>query len=156
MSLVKWGFIVLLLLPVAEVATFIVVALLIGWFWAVCLFLATSVIGLLLLRRSGRRNVERLRAGVAEHGLSAIHLESPGFGSMLGAILLVFPGFITDVAGLLLLVPGVRRQLRAALGRAADTRRRQRDPALVDLTPTEWRQVQEKSIEDGTPRKRVR
>jgi UPF0716 protein FxsA len=156
MSLVKWGFIGIILLPVAEIAAFVLVALLIGWFWTVCLFLATSVLGLLILRRSGRRDIERLRAAMAEHGIYAIHLDSPGLGPMLGGILLLFPGFITDIAGLLLLIPVVRRGLRAAIGRAAETRRQQRDPSVVDLTPTEWRQVSENSIEDGTPRKRVR
>ena len=75
---------------------------------------------------------------------------------MLGGILLVFPGFITDVLGALLLVPAVRRQLRAA-DRAARARnaRRQRDPSVIDLTPKEWRQVSEKPIKDGRPRKRV-
>jgi UPF0716 protein FxsA len=156
MSLVKWGFIAIILLPVAEATAFVLVAIMIGWLSALCLFLATSFVGLLLLRQFGRRGIERLRKGVAAQGVYAINLESPGLGPVLGAILLIFPGFITDVAGLLLLVPAVRRGLRAALGRVAQTRRRERDPSVVDLTPTEWRQVSENSNDDGTTRKRVR
>ncbi len=38
MSLVKWGFIGLFLLPVAEMAAFVAVAITIGWFWAVVPF----------------------------------------------------------------------------------------------------------------------
>jgi UPF0716 protein FxsA len=156
MSLVKWGFIGLLLLPVAEVAAFIAVALAIGWFWAVCLFLATSALGILILRRSARNDLERFRAAFAADGIRAIHLESPGLGAMIGGILLVFPGFITDVLGLLLLIPRVRRWLSAAMSRARETRWRKRNPSVVDLTPQEWHQVSEKSIEDSRPRKQVR
>jgi UPF0716 family protein affecting phage T7 exclusion len=53
MSLVKWGFIGLLALPVAELLVFIVVALSIGWLLALALFLATSLIGMMVLKRSG-------------------------------------------------------------------------------------------------------
>jgi UPF0716 protein FxsA len=161
MSLVKWAFIAVLLLPVAEVATFVLIALLIGWFWAVCLLLATTALGILALRRSGRHDIDRFRAAFAQDGIRAIHLESPGFGPMLGGILLVFPGFITDVLGAMLLVPAFRRYFSRAIRRANDARRRQRDPSLVDLTPKEWHQVSERPpsdppLEDSTPRKRVR
>jgi UPF0716 protein FxsA len=156
MSLVKWGFIGLFLLPLAEMAAFVAVAVAIGWIPAICLFLATSGLGLLILRRSGRSDLDRFRDAFRRDGLRAIHLESPGLGPMLGGILLVFPGFITDVLGALLLVPAVRRKLRGLLADAREARRRQRDPAVVDLTPKDWHQVSEKPIKDGRPRKRVR
>jgi UPF0716 protein FxsA len=156
MSLVKWGFIGLFLLPLAEMAAFVAVALTIGWIPAACLFVATSILGLLILRRSGRSDLDRFLDAFRRDGLRAIHLESPGLGSMLGGILLVFPGFITDALGALLLVPPVRRQFRGLIVRARETRRRQRDPSVIDLTPKEWHQVSEKQIKDGRPRKRVR
>jgi UPF0716 protein FxsA len=156
MSLVKWGFIGLILLPLAEMAAFVAVAAAIGWIPAACLFLATSLLGLLILRRSGRSDLDRFRDAFRRDGLRAIHLESPGLGPMLGGILLVFPGFITDALGALLLVPVVRRTLRRFIARARETRRRERDPSVIDLTPKEWHQVSEKPIKDGGPRKRVR
>ena len=156
MSLVKWGFVGLFLLPLAEMAVFVAVALAIGWFPAICLFLATTILGLLVLRRSGRSDFDRFCEAFRRDGFAAIHLESPGLGPMLGGILLVFPGFITDVAGALLLVPAVRRQLRRMIARSRVARRRQSDPSVVDLTPKEWHQVSEKSIKDGRPRRRVK
>lgn len=156
MSLVKWGFIALFLLPVAEMAAFVAVALAIGWFWAACLFIATTVLGLVLLRRSGRSDINRFRAAFRRQGVFAIHLESPGLGSIFGGILLVFPGFITDVMGALLLVPAVRRKLRTILARNRAARRQQRDPSVIDLEPNEWRQVSEKPIKNRGPRKRVK
>jgi UPF0716 protein FxsA len=156
MSLVKWGFIGLLLLPVAEMAVFVAIALAIGWFWAVCLFIATTILGLLMLRRSGRADVDRFREAFRRDGIDAIHLESPGLGPMLGGILLVFPGFITDALGALLLVPAVRRKLRTVLAQRRNARRQQRDPSVVDLSPKDWRQVSEKPIKNRGPRKRVK
>jgi UPF0716 protein FxsA len=156
MSLVKWGFIGFFLLPVAEFAAFAAIALAIGWLPAVCLFLATSILGLLILRRSGLSDLDRFRDAFRREGIRAIHLESPGLGPMLGGILLVFPGFITDVVGALLLIPAVRRGIRRRIARARDTRRRERDPSVVDLTPKEWRQISQKPIKGQEPRKRLR
>jgi UPF0716 protein FxsA len=156
MSLVKWGFIALFLLPIAELAVFVALALTIGWLWAICLFIATSALGLILLQRSGRSNIDRFREAFRREGFSAIHLESPGLGPVLGGILLVFPGFITDVAGALLLVPGIRRKLRALIAHAREVRQQRRGPEVVDLTPKEWRQVSEKPIKNPGPRKRIK
>ena len=109
MSLVKWAFIVVIMLPAAEIAVFFLVALTIGWLWTIGLFLATSVIGVIVLKRSGRGDLDRFGAALAQDGVRAIHLESPGLAAMVGGILLVFPGFITDVLGALLFVPPLRR-----------------------------------------------
>src|SRR3989442_627390 len=117
MSLVKWIFVGLLLLPAAEIAVFVLIAMLIGWFWTIALFLATSAFGVWLLRRSGRDNLARFAVALQQDGVGAIHLESPGFASVLGGILLVFPGFITDAVGALLFVPLLRRWAAAAAGR---------------------------------------
>jgi len=156
MSLVKWGFIGLFLLPLAEMAAFVAVALAIGWISAACLFLATSGLGLLILRRSGRSDLDRFRDAFRRDGIAAIHLESPGLGPMLGGILLVFPGFITDVLGALVLIPAIRRKLRGMIARSRETRRRQRDPSVIDLTPAEWHQVSDKPVKESRPRKRVK
>ena len=144
MLLVKWVFIGLLALPVAEVVTFLLVAALIGWFWAAALFMGTSVAGVLLLRRSGRNDLDRFRAAFAQDGIRAVHLESPGVAAMLGGILLVFPGFITDLLGAALLVPPLRRWLSGKLAQARrDRQRRRRDDGdhVIDLAPSEWQQI---------------
>jgi UPF0716 family protein affecting phage T7 exclusion len=156
MSLVKWGFIGLFLLPLAEMAAFVAVALTIGWIPAACLFLATTILGILILRRSGRGDLDRFREAFRRDGIRAIHLESPGLGSMLGGILLVFPGFITDILGALLLLPAARRKFRGLISHVRERDRRRHDPSVIDLTPKEWHQVSDKPIKDGRPRKRVR
>ena len=94
MSLVKWTLIGLLALPAAELFAFFLMAALIGWLWATGLFIATSFVGVLLLRRFGRADLDRLRTAFTQEGIRALHLETPGVATMVGAILLIFPGFI--------------------------------------------------------------
>jgi UPF0716 protein FxsA len=138
MSLVKWTFIGLAALPAAELLAFILVAALIGWLWTAALFVATSVVGVLLLRKSGRANLDRVRNAFARDGIRAIRLETPGVAPVIGGILLVFPGFITDMLGAALYLPPLRRWAAGKLG--ASTRRagRRRDEHVIDLEPGEW------------------
>jgi UPF0716 protein FxsA len=149
MSLVKWAFIAVILLPVAEIGAFIVMALSIGWLWTLALFLGTSLIGVLLLRHSGRQKLDEFGAALAKDGVRAIHLESPGLAPMLGGILLVFPGFITDLLGVALVLPPLRRWVGAAIGRALRQRRRDpHAPAVIDLPPDQWTELPKAKIED--------
>jgi UPF0716 protein FxsA len=152
MSLVKWAFIGVILLPAAELAAFIIVALTIGWLWAAALFVGTSVAGILILRQTGRRDLNRFRMAFSAKGFRAIHLETPGFAQMIGGILLVFPGFITDALGALLFIPLFQRWAAGTIGRARAKRRAARDPSVIDLTPSEWRQMPD-AIEDADERK---
>jgi len=54
MSLVKWTLIGVILLPAAEIATFLVVAMTIGWLWTALLLAGTTAAGVLMLRHTGR------------------------------------------------------------------------------------------------------
>jgi UPF0716 protein FxsA len=152
MSLVKWAFIGLLVLPAAEIVGFLLVAAWIGWLWAGILFVATSVIGVMALKRSGRRDLARLADALRTGGILALHIDAPGVATMLGAILLIIPGFITDVLGGALFVPALRRWMAGALARA-NQRDKHRDhkrqpgprPNVIDLEPGEWHQIVDRS-----------
>src|SRR5262245_9673562 len=141
MSLVKWTFIGLAALPAAELLVFILAAALIGWLWTAALFVATSGVGVLLLRKSGRADLDRVRNAFARDGIRAIRLETPGVAPVIGGILLVFPGFITDILGAALYVPALRRWAAGTL--ATRTRRdgRRRDEAVIDLEPGDGRHL---------------
>ena len=142
MSLVKWTLIGLLVLPAAELFAFFLVAALIGWLWTAGLFIATSIVGALLLRRFGRADLDRLRTAFARDGIRALHLETPGVATMLGGILLIFPGFITDLLGAALLLPTVRRWAAAKLATfARSSRRTPRDDRVIELEPGEWHRI---------------
>jgi UPF0716 family protein affecting phage T7 exclusion len=141
MSLVKWGFVGLLALPLAEVATFLLVALAIGWLWTMAACLATSTIGVMLLRRSGRTDLDDFLAALARDGVRAIHLESPGVATLIGAFLLVLPGFITDFLGALLFLPAFRQRARAKISHARSQRRNVPGRTVIDLPHDQWRQL---------------
>jgi len=143
MSLVKWTFIGLIALPAAELVAFVMVASLIGWVRTAALFIATSVVGVLLLRKSGRADLARFRAVFAQQGLRAVHLETPGVATMLGGILLTFPGFITDAMGAALFVPVVRQWAVGKLATLARGRGRhgRNDDRVIDLEPDQWHQI---------------
>ncbi len=139
MSLVKWTFVALLTLPAAELVVLLLATATLGWFWTFVLLVGGSLAGIYLLRQTGRGDFDRLRQAFAQEGLRAIHLETPGFATMLGAILLTIPGFITSIVGLGLFVPAIRQWAAGAIGRAA--RRRPQEPSVIDLEPHEWRQL---------------
>ncbi len=139
MSLVKWTLIGLLVLPAAELFAFFLVAALL---WAAGLFIATSIAGVLLLRRFGRADLDRLRTAFARDGVRALHLETPGVAAMVGGILLIFPGFITDLLGAALLLPVVRRWGATKFATLArSSRRTPRDDRVIELEPGEWHQI---------------
>jgi UPF0716 family protein affecting phage T7 exclusion len=78
--------------PALERVAVIVMAALIGRFWAAGLFVATSIAGALLLRRFGRGDANRI--GFAHNRCEPCIRKRPR-GNRARAILLIFPGFIT-------------------------------------------------------------
>jgi UPF0716 protein FxsA len=142
MFIVKWVLIGLLLLPLAELAAFVLAGNLIGWFSATVALVGTSIVGALLLRHTGARELRRLRLALREGGIPALHLDYPPVARLVGAILLVVPGFITGIAGAALFLPPLRTWAASALLKAmtAPRQRGGNDP-VVDLEPDEWRRI---------------
>lgn len=105
---------VLLGLPLAEIAGFVIVGRALGVALTLLLVLLSAVAGVALLRIKGlgvlRRVQEAARSGV-DPGLDVIG----GALIFIAAILLIVPGFLTDIVGLLLLLPPARRLLADAL-----------------------------------------
>lgn len=112
---------VFVVLAIAEIVVFILVAKAIGLAWAILIALVTSAAGLWLLRREGMRGWRRFRSAVNE-GRPAGREGVDGFVGLLGALLLLTPGFLSDAVGLLLLAPPVRAAARAGVRRAAESR----------------------------------
>lgn len=96
-----------LVLPLLEIAGFVVVGRQIGALATVGLVLASSVAGALLLRHQGFGVMKRVRAEM-DAGHDPSRQLAHGVMIVLAAILLIIPGFITDIFGLLLFLPPVR------------------------------------------------
>jgi UPF0716 protein FxsA len=101
----------LIVWPIAEIYTMVVVSQAIGFFWMLSLVFLSAVTGILVLRHRGRVHWQRLRGAVSERRPPAREAFD-GVMITTGAALLIIPGFITSGVGLLLLFPPTRYLVR--------------------------------------------
>jgi len=138
MNVAKWLLFALLALPFAELTTFIVVAVVIGFLPAVALQALCSFAGLMILRHAGGAHISRVRTALDEGRVTALSADGTGSLTLLAGILLLVPGFITDAIGLVLLVVAAlqpRAQPAASDG-------------VVDLPPEQWHQIEDPRLAD--------
>lgn len=124
--------VILIALPLIEIAALIKVGQWIGFWPTLGLILATFVLGAAVLGRSGFTSAIKVREalGRGEPPVAAV-IDSAMI--VVAGVLLITPGLIADTIGIALLVPPVRHQLvrvvlRNAIvfgGFSADTRPRQ-------------------------------
>lgn len=149
----------LLVVPLAEIATFVIVGGQIGVLPTIGLVLATAVTGTILLRIQGFGVMARIRATMDAGGMPGRDLVH-GFMIMAAGLLLLTPGFITDTIGLLLFVPAIRdfawsfvRERVVVAASASYQRRPARDGRTIDLDDDEFeRQTGRPSKKDDPDR----
>jgi UPF0716 protein FxsA len=107
--MVKWIIAAILLLPLTEIAVFVLVAALVGFGWAVALLLLTTLAGSLVLRHAGCRKIAHFRVAVTDNDVTGIQANTGGFLTVLAGFLLFVPGFLTDLLGAALLIGPIRR-----------------------------------------------
>jgi UPF0716 protein FxsA len=150
MAMVKWIFIGLLSVPIAEITVFILLAANIGLAWTLGLMLATTMAGLLVLRWAGQGRIALFRS-VSDGGMrgieAGIEANPNGFLVILGGILLLLPGFITDAIGALLLLGPIRHWCGRAFRRRA-ARAKPKD-TVVDLNVGEWQELPDQPADRG-------
>ena len=111
----------LLLLPLLEIAGFILVSRWIGLPGVLLAVIAGAVGGLLLLQRTGLNTVTRLRQALAEG-------REPGRSLIDGAcfaaagLLFIVPGFVSDLAAFALVLPWTRHYLLRRMAGKFETR----------------------------------
>ena len=98
---------IFLVLPLAEIAGFVIVGSEVGVLATIGLILATTVLGAILLRIQGLGAMSRMREAM-QTGVSPGRDMVHAVMIMLAGILLILPGFITDTLGILLFIPPVR------------------------------------------------
>lgn len=127
-----------LLLPIAEIAGFILVGGAIGLWPTLLLVVLSAVAGMAVLRSRALLTLPQFQEAIAAGGDPMAPIAHGALVMLAGALLLV-PGFLTDILGLLLLVPAVRRLvLRWASSRVSVSmtttgmppRQRNRGPAI--------------------------
>jgi UPF0716 protein FxsA len=146
----------ILLLPLAEIIVFILVATLIGTGPALLAVLASTVAGLLVLRAVGRTGLAHFRGTVAgTPGGAARNLQGGAGGvfTVVAGLLLFVPGFLTSLVGVLLLIGPVRQACNRRFKQWL-RRRQPSDPGTLDLKPGEWMQLPEhETSHENKPRR---
>jgi len=122
----------ILLLPFAEIAGFVIVGRQIGVLSTLALVVLSSAIGFGLLRIQGLDILGRIRREM-ERGKVPGREMTHGVMILLAGFLLMVPGFITDILGLLLFIPWIRDRVWSFAGRkivisGASFRTRSREP----------------------------
>ena len=109
------GLLILIALPLIEIAVMIKVGQWIGFWPAFGLVIATFIAGAVVLRRCGFTSALKLREAM-ERGEPPVAAMVDSAMIVVAGVLLITPGFIADVLGFALLIPPVRRMLmRVAL-----------------------------------------
>lgn len=97
----------LLVIPLLEIAAFVVIGGQIGVFPTLALVVVTAIIGSILLRVQGFGLLNRIQTEMNAGRVPARELVH-GVMLLAAGILLLTPGFVTDAAGFLLFIPPVR------------------------------------------------
>ncbi len=103
-------FVLLLIVPIAEIAVCLTVGSAIGVLPTLLIIIATAVLGAALLKRQGVAAFARLQSDMKEGRVPAAAIGQAITVGIAGVLLLT-PGFITDAVGFLLFIPKVRAWL---------------------------------------------
>ncbi|MGV3650479.1 MAG: FxsA family protein [Devosia sp.] len=145
----------IVLLPLVEIALFILVGQAIGLVPTLLLVIAAAIGGAVLLRWQGLSVVSRMRMTMSQGQLPARAIADTMLIGIAG-MLLFLPGFFTDILALLLLVPAVRTALYRFMGARmkvvvanpgayattsyrTDAPQRLQDEGTIDLDDENWR-----------------
>jgi UPF0716 protein FxsA len=103
-------FIIVLIIPFAEIYLLLQVGGIIGALPTIFLVVFTAVLGSWLLKQQGFATLQRFQASLAQGVLPAQEMLE-GVLILLGGALLLTPGFITDMIGFVCLVPQLRAKV---------------------------------------------
>jgi UPF0716 protein FxsA len=103
-------FLVVLIIPFAEIYLLLQVGAMIGAFPTIFLVVFTAALGAWLLRQQGFSTFQRFQSNLARGEIPAYEMiEGPII--LVGGVLLLTPGFITDMLGFACLVPQIRKKI---------------------------------------------
>ncbi|QTU99752.1 membrane protein FxsA [Rhizobium sp. YTUHZ044] len=97
----------ILLLPLGEIAGFVVVGRAIGLALTLALVMASFLLGVVLLRRQGIGILRRMSSEGRNGVMPGRDLLKPAM-TVIAALLLIIPGFLTDIIAILILIPPLR------------------------------------------------
>src|SRR5512136_2028772 len=136
MKIFQTLFLVVLIIPFAEIYLLIQVGGIIGAFPTILLVVFTAVLGAWLLTQQGFATFQRFQESLARGEIPAYEMiEGPII--LVGGALLLTPGFFTDILGILCLIPVTRRKIAGYLAEKyifpnAEAMRKKNRPHIID------------------------
>lgn len=142
-------FLVFLLVPLVEIAFFVLIGQAVGLLPTLAGVLVTALIGALVLRVQGLALITEIRSTMGQGQLPGRAIAEAMMVGVAG-LLLLLPGYFSDLIGILLLIPPLRLMLYTFLrSRMVVVATTQGNPArpdgrlggdgTVDLDPDDWR-----------------
>ena len=142
-------FLFFLLVPLIEIAFFVVIGNAIGLWPTLAGVVLTALIGSLVIRMQGLSLLNEMRSTVGRGQLPARAIADAMMIGLAG-LLLLLPGYFSDLIGILLLIPPVRSAIYAYLksrvtvvttagGTGPGFTQHRVDDGTIDLDSDEWR-----------------
>lgn len=142
-------FAIFMIVPLIEIAFFVVIGNAIGLWSTLAGVLITAVAGSLVLRYQGLALLSEIQRTMARGALPGRALGDAMLVGIAGVLLLT-PGYFTDILGILLLIPPVRSLIYAWLKTRIGvvtpvgpgypgTQQRPSGPETIDLDEGDWR-----------------
>lgn len=145
-----WLFLLLVMVPIIEIALFIEVGGWIGLWPTLAIVVATALAGTLLLRAQGFRALADLQNRL-DTGRDPTGTLAHGALILVAGVVLLTPGFFTDAIGFALLIPPVRSAVLRFVGKRiviAQARRHERHernvPPGEQTIETDYEEVSER------------
>lgn len=102
-----WLFLILVAVPIIEIALFIQVGGFLGLWPTLAIVIATALAGSIFLRTQGAATMQSLQSSLSE-GRNPMDPIANGALILVAGVLLLTPGFFTDALGISLLIPPIR------------------------------------------------
>ncbi|HET7659919.1 MAG TPA: FxsA family protein [Oryzihumus sp.] len=115
------AFVLLVVVPIAEISVIVAVGKAIGGWQTFFLLLVESALGAWLVRREGSKTWQALRVALQTGRMPSRELTDAAL-VLVGGTLLLTPGFLTDIAGFFFVLPITRPLARRLLERAVAAR----------------------------------
>jgi len=110
-------FIIFLIIPLVEIAVFMMVGDIIGLGWTLFFAFFTAILGGAIIRHQGLQALASAQGDMRENRLPVKEIFD-GFCLVAAGATLITPGFVTDTIGFILLVPAARNAVRGIMSKS--------------------------------------
>ena len=104
----------IIMLPLIEILLFLFASSLIGISWTLSIIIATSILGVVMLRKQGMKALRNVQIQWSQGNIPGEEILN-SLCIFIGGGLLLFPGFLTDILGMIILFPPSRQIFKGVM-----------------------------------------